>query len=181
MSIRYPSAISLMARGQENLWQVSTKQHVGATGGLSGLGTFLWLSKRIRCHVKRVRVRREIFTLVGIQVKNEKEMQDVLFFNRSGPEVPKNASDFLYLGETKPLSFDFFRPKQPNAKTGDQCLISYLSLEPNASVYDFNCETSNWQWAACAACFLPSTFHDYSKIVARGLCSRSKFDNLYEV
>ena len=131
-----------------------------------------------------MRVRRKIFTLVGIQVQKSQTYKAKksfrIFFFRS-LEVPKNASDFLYLGETKPLSFDFFRPKQPNSKVGDQCLLSYLSLEPNASVYDFNCETTNWQWAACAACFLPNTFHDYSNIVARGLCSRSKFDTLYEV
>ena len=96
-------------------------------------------------------------------------------------EAPKNPSDFLYLGNTDPLSFNFFRPKQPNAKTGDQCLVSYLSLEPNASVYDFPCEAKNWQWASCTACFLPNTFDDYSNIVTRGLCSRTKFDTLFEV
>ena len=106
----------------------------------------------------------------------------ILFVVRSSEfEAPKYPSDFLYLGNTKPLSFNFFRPKQPNAKNGDQCLVSYLSLEPNVSVYDFACETKNWQWASCTACFLSNTFHDYSNIVTRGLCSRTKFDTLFEV
>ena len=109
-----------------------------------------------------------------------RKVLELFFFFRS-LELPKIPSDFLYLGENKPLSFDFFRPKQPNSKTGDQCLISYLSLEPNVSVYDFACDGKTWQWAACTACFLPNTFQDYSNIVARGLCSRTKFDTLFEV
>ena len=131
-----------------------------------------------------MRVRRKIFTLVGIQVQKSQTYKAKksfrIFFFRS-LEVPKIPSDFLYLGENKPLSFDFFRPKQPNSKIGDQCLISYLSLEPNVSVYDFACDSKTWQWAACTACFLPNTFQDYSNIVARGLCSRTKFDTLFEV
>ena len=69
MSVRYPSAVPLVACSQKSLWQVSTKQHVGTAGWVSGLGTFPWFSKKIKCHVKRMRVRRKIFTLVGIQVQ----------------------------------------------------------------------------------------------------------------
>ena len=80
--------------------------------------------------VTRVRVWRKISTLVGLQVtdymKNFKDFKKRINFFLRSPEVPKNPSDFLYLGEAEPLSFDFFRPKQPNAKTGDQCLVSYL-------------------------------------------------------
>ena len=113
-------------------------------------------------------------------MKNFKVFKRFNFLFRSS-EVPENPSDFLYLGEAEPLSFDFFRPKQPNSKIGDQCLVSYLSLQPNESVYDFSCETTNWQWASCTACFLPNIFQDYSNIVTRGLCSRTKFDTLFEV
>ena len=106
----------------------------------------------------------------------------MLFVIRSDKvEVPQDSSDFSYLGEFEPLSFDAFRPKQPNAKRGDQCLVSYLSLEPNASIYDFDCDGLGWQWASCTACFLPNTFLEYTNLVARGLCSRTKFDTLFEV
>lgn len=106
----------------------------------------------------------------------------LFYFIRSDiVEVPKKPADFLYLGEYEPWGFDAFRPKQPNAKRGDQCLVSYLSIEPNASIYDFDCEANGWQWASCTACFLPNTFLDYTNIVARGLCSRTLFDTIFEV
>ena len=106
----------------------------------------------------------------------------MFYFIRSDlVEVPKKPADFFYLGEFEPWSFEAFRPKQPNAKRGDQCLVSYLSLEPNASIYDFDCDGIGWQWASCTACFLPNTFLEYSNIVARGLCSRTLFDTIFEV
>ena len=107
-----------------------------------------------------------------------------MFLNASrsdAVEVPQDYNDFLYLGELEKLPFGAFRPKQPNTKVGDQCIISYLSLEPNASWYDFNCDLNSWQWASCTACFLPNTFSEYSSVVARGLCSRTKFDTTFEV
>ena len=48
--------------------------------------------------------------------------------------------------------------------------------------YDFACEQTDWQWAMCTACFLPVTFTtENSYVIARGLCSRTKFDTQFEV
>ena len=49
--------------------------------------------------------------------------------------APKKGkgSDFSYLGKFDPLLVDAWRPNNPNSKTGNQCLVSYLGLEPNAS------------------------------------------------
>ena len=48
--------------------------------------------------------------------------------------------------------------------------------------YDFDCEQTDWQWAMCTACFLPVTFTtENSYVIARGLCSRTKFDTQFEV
>ena len=58
------------------------------------------------------------------------------------PERGK-GSDFQYLGEYDPLLVEGWRPLQPNAKKGDQCLVSYLGLDPNASWYVGNNQTSS--------------------------------------
>ena len=50
-------------------------------------------------------------------------------------ELPKIGEDFTYLGYNQSLTIDGWRPKQPNAKVGNQCLVSYLGLEPDASWY----------------------------------------------
>ena len=46
---------------------------------------------------------------------------------------PNSSEDFLHILGNESLTVDGWRPKQPNAKTGDQCLCSYLGLAPNAS------------------------------------------------
>ena len=50
------------------------------------------------------------------------------------PERGK-GSDFLYLGKYDPLMVEAWRPNNPNSKNPNQCLTSYLGLEPNASWY----------------------------------------------
>ena len=50
-------------------------------------------------------------------------------------EIPVNVTDFKYLGEKQPLVVDGWRPGQPNAKRGSQCVASYFGLEPSASWY----------------------------------------------
>ena len=117
--------------------------------------------------------------------------------NDRSEDTPTSMSDFYYLNTTKQLNIEAWRPRQPNAKNPDQCLVTYLGLEPNASWcvlyfminqpsfifrYDFACEQTDWQWAMCTACFLPVTFTtENSYVIARGLCSRTKFDTQFEV
>ena len=96
-------------------------------------------------------------------------------------ERPIVGSDLSYLGMYEPLTIEGWRPRQPNAKNGDQCLISYLSLEPNASWYDFDCEQSSWEWGACTSCLLPNSFYKSTIVTARGLCARTNFDTEFEV
>ena len=47
--------------------------------------------------------------------------------------TPNSSRDFLHILTNESLTVDGWRPKQPNAKKGDQCLCSYLGLAPNAS------------------------------------------------
>ena len=51
------------------------------------------------------------------------------------PSKKGEGSDFSYLGKSDPLLIEAWRPGQPNASRGYQCLFSYLGLEPNASSY----------------------------------------------
>ena len=46
---------------------------------------------------------------------------------------PNSSEDFLHILGNESLTVNGWRPKQPNARQGDQCLCSYLGLEPNAS------------------------------------------------
>ena len=47
--------------------------------------------------------------------------------------------------------------------------------------YDLACVQTNWQWAMCTGCWLPNSFYSFVEIKIRGLCSRSKFDTIYDV
>ena len=73
--------------------------------------------------------------------------------------------------------------------TGAQCFLVNIvfpqwtnPVYPRMFRYDFACEQTDWQWAMCTACFLPVTFTtENSYVIARGLCSRTKFDTQFEV
>ena len=43
--------------------------------------------------------------------------------------APPKPEDFLHVADNEALAVNAWRPKQPNAKTGDQCLAAYLGLE----------------------------------------------------
>ena len=68
--------------------------------------------------------------------------------------------------------------------TAAPCLF-YLFIVPHSvnifARYDFACVQTNWQWAMCTGCWLPHSFNHFIEIKIRGLCSRSKFDSIYEV
>ena len=49
--------------------------------------------------------------------------------------TPEKGDDFLYLGKFDPLLVEAWRPNQPNSRVGNQCLTSYLGLDPNVSWY----------------------------------------------
>ena len=53
--------------------------------------------------------------------------------NDRSEDTPTSMDDFYYLNTTKQLNIEAWRPRQPNAKKPDQCLVTYLGLEPNAS------------------------------------------------
>ena len=41
--------------------------------------------------------------------------------------------DFLHPSNNESVAINAWRPKQPNAKSDDQCLVAYLGLEPMVS------------------------------------------------
>ena len=43
--------------------------------------------------------------------------------------IPPSPEDFLHVSNGEALTVDAWRPKQPNAKSGEQCLAAYLGLE----------------------------------------------------
>ena len=64
---------------------------------------------------------------------------NLLFCHLRSEKPPEQGkgSDFSYLGKYDPLLVEGWRPGQPNGNRGrgNQCLVSYLGLEPNASWY----------------------------------------------
>ena len=95
-------------------------------------------------------------------------------------QVPDSGGDFLSL-DGFPLDLDLWKKGQPNAKSGDQCLVSYMSRSLNDSWYDFNCVQTSWSWAMCSACILPHSLFNQTVLTLRGLCSRTSFDISYQV
>ena len=47
--------------------------------------------------------------------------------------VPPQPQDFQHVSNNEALTVDGWRPKQPNAKSKDQCIAAYLGLELDKS------------------------------------------------
>jgi hypothetical protein len=41
--------------------------------------------------------------------------------------------DFIHVSDNQSVAISAWRPKQPNAKSDDQCLVAYLGLAPPVS------------------------------------------------
>ena len=52
--------------------------------------------------------------------------------DRDGVDLSK-SEDFLHVSNNQTLVIDAWRPKQPNSKKDDQCIVAYLGLEPMES------------------------------------------------
>ena len=47
--------------------------------------------------------------------------------------VPPQPQDFQHVSNNEALTVDGWRPKQPNAKSKDQCIAAYLGLDLDKS------------------------------------------------
>ena len=48
-------------------------------------------------------------------------------------QAASQVEDFLHVSDNQSVAINAWRPKQPNAKTDDQCLVAYLGLDPLVS------------------------------------------------
>lgn len=97
----------------------------------------------------------------------------------------QNLSNFIHIITNQKLNSALV-PLSPRFPSSNEfygkCMMAYLGiLNFDESWVNWKCQHSSYEWAGCVACWLPNTPNSSVVLNLRGICKRSKLDEVYQV